>query len=255
MMMSTAGRILLICESPSFLAKALTEKISDMDLTAITEQANPARIRETVSGYSLYILFPDTLSSNMKACVDIVQDAALHHNHKIMAIGQPDILAQLEHRLPEELILGLYQRPLDMDTVLSNITQYIKFPHTFEKKYSKRILVIDDDIAYLRTVREWLKDDYRVQMASGAVQAIRFLTSNSADLILLDYEMPITNGSQVIEMLRQDPELCSIPIMVLTGHRDRSVVMEVVNLKPIDYLLKSIGKKELLDRIDSFFAQ
>ncbi len=254
-MIHVTGRTLIICEAPSFLAKALAEKISDHDMTAISEQANPERIRETASGFSLYILFPDNLASNMKSCVDIVQNAALHDNHKIIAIGQPDILTQLDHRIPEELLLGLYERPLDMDALLSTITQYIKFPNTFEKKFSKRILVIDDDITYLRTVREWLKDDYRVQMASGAVQAIRFLTSNGADLILLDYEMPITNGSQVIEMLRQDPELCSIPIMVLTGHRDKSVVMEVVNLKPIDYLLKSIGKNELLNKINAFFAQ
>ncbi|MCR4704956.1 MAG: response regulator [Lachnospiraceae bacterium] len=248
------GRILIICESPSFLAKALSEKLSELDLTTTTEPANPLRLRDTVLGYNLYILFPNALSSLMQTCVDIVQNAALRHNHKIIAVGEPDILAQLEQKIPGELILGLYARPLDMDTVLSNITQYNRFPGMFENDYTKRILVIDDDVSYLRTVREWLKDDYRIQMASGAVQAIRYLTSNGADLILLDYEMPVTNGSQVIEMLRQDPELCSIPIMVLTGHQDKSVVMEVVNLRPVDYLLKSIGKDELLNKINRFFA-
>ena len=46
----------------------------------------------------------------------------------------------------------------------------------------------------MRTVYEWLKGSYHVGMASSGVQAISYLARNKADLVLLDYEMPVANG-------------------------------------------------------------
>ena len=73
------------------------------------------------------------------------------------------------------------------------------------------------------------------------------------DLILLDHEMPVTSGPQVLEMLRSDPETRSIPVIFLTGKSDRESVMAVVNLKPEGYFLKTIDKKELLSNLSKFF--
>lgn len=91
-------------------------------------------------------------------------------------------------------------------------------------------------------------------MANSGMAAITWLVSNHADLILLDYEMPITSGPQVLEMIRSDPELADIPIIFLTDVDDKESIMKVLELKPADYLLKTIDKKELQDKINNFFA-
>jgi CheY-like chemotaxis protein len=114
---------------------------------------------------------------------------------------------------------------------------------------------VDDDITYMRTVYEWLKDKYHVGMASNGVQAISYLAKNKADLILLDYEMPVANGPQVLSMLKNDSETGQIPVMFLTGHGDRESVLSVVGLSPVDYLLKTIDKTTLLKKLDDFFKK
>ena len=88
----------------------------------------------------------------------------------------------------------------------------------------------------------YLKDraqDSYVGMAANGVQAISYLTKNSVDLVLMDYEMPGANGPQVLSMLKTGSETGHIPVMFLTGKGDRESVPSVVGLHPEDYLLKT----------------
>ena len=132
------------------------------------------------------------------------------------------------------------------------ITKYFKQVEDSEMK--KSIMIVDDDPQYLTTVREWLKETYKVTMANSGLQAIKMLGKNKVDLILLDHEMPVTSGPQVLEMLRSDPETASIPVMFLTGKGDKESVMSVVALRPEGYFLKSIQKEELLTNLQEFFV-
>ncbi len=114
---------------------------------------------------------------------------------------------------------------------------------------------MDDDPTYLGLVREWLRSKYKVAMATSGLQAIKWLGKNKADLILLDYEMPVTTGPQVLEMLRSEEETKKIPVIFLTGKGDKKSVMAVVALKPEGYFLKNIERKELLDNLEEFFMK
>ena len=66
-------------------------------------------------------------------------------------------------------------------------------------------------------------------------------------------EMPVTDGPQVLEMLRADDDTKDIPVMFLTGRDDKESVMAVVSLKPEGYFLKTIGKDELLNKLKIYF--
>ena len=118
----------------------------------------------------------------------------------------------------------------------------------------KSILVVDDDPNYLGLVRDWLKGSYKVSMANSGLQAIKWLGKNKVDLILLDHEMPVTSGPQVLEMLRSDLETKDIPVMFLTGKSDKESVMKVVALRPEGYFLKTISREELLKQLKDFFV-
>ena len=146
-----------------------------------------------------------------------------------------------------------FKRPLVMDDLLRSIQKYME-DNTAEKR-KKTVLIVDDDITYMRTVYEWLKQEYHVGMASNGVQAISYLAKTKADLVLLDYEMPIANGPQVLSMLKSDTETGHVPVMFLTGHSDRESVLSVVGLKPADYLLKTIDKEGLLKKLEEFFKK
>ena len=117
----------------------------------------------------------------------------------------------------------------------------------------KHILVIDDDPVMLRTVKHYLEEDYNVATAPSGKIAMKFLEQRKTDIILLDYEMPVCNGPQMLEMLRADPEMNSIPVFFLTGKGDRASIEKVLALKPQGYLLKTLPKEKILEALQQFF--
>ena len=106
---------------------------------------------------------------------------------------------------------------------------------------------------YMSMVMDWLKDKYRVATVNSGMQAIKWLAKNHADLILLDYEMPVTTGPQVLEMIRSDDTLADLPVMFMKRKSDRESIMNVLALKPAGYQLKSNSKEQLLLNIEQFF--
>ena len=63
------------------------------------------------------------------------------------------------------------------------------------------------------------------------------------------------DGPTVFRMLKEDPGSRNIPVMFLTGKSYRDMVIRAVGLGPEDYILKSIDKKELMDKLEDFFGR
>ena len=155
--------------------------------------------------------------------------------------------------LPADCILDFFERPLEMEKFLDEVEGYLSDASEHERR--KSILIVDDDVSYMSVIFDWLKDTYRVSMANSGMQAITWLAKNHADLILLDYEMPITSGPQVLEMIKSEPQTSEIPVMFLTGKNDKESIMKVLSLKPADYLLKTIDRNGLREKLQVFFMQ
>ena len=124
-----------------------------------------------------------------------------------------------------------------------------------ENARRKNILLVDDDNTFLKTVKGWLSEAYRVTIVSSGAQALMYIADNKPDLILLDYEMPVTSGPQVLEMIRSETKTDTIPVIFLTGKGDRESVLKVLALKPDGYLLKSMEKAALLKSLEEFFEK
>ena len=101
---------------------------------------------------------------------------------------------------------------------MAEIKKYLE-NHEAEKK--KKILVVDDSDVMLQAMKRLLEDTYEVSLAKSGLAAIRSMTLDRPDLVLLDYEMPVCDGKQVLEMIRAEEELASTPVIFLTGRTDR----------------------------------
>ena len=245
--------VLVISSSESFLAKSLVSKIESGGFSAVFSHGDIKEIDRHRDNIELLILFMDEDMEGMTDTLVFLKDLSGDLDRKIILIGYETGYDFVKKIIPETYILEWFKRPLVMDDLIKCINKYMD-DNTGENR-KKTVLIVDDDITYMRTVYEWLKDNYHVGMAPNGVQAISYLARNKADLVLLDYEMPIANGPQVLQMLKNDSETGQVPVMFLTGHGDKESVLSVVGLNPADYLLKTIDKYTLLKKLDDFFKK
>jgi len=120
-----------------------------------------------------------------------------------------------------------------------------------ENRTKRLVMIVDDNAATLRTIKEMIQDYYDVTVATSGMKALTAMGKNPPDLILLDYEMPVCDGKQTLEMIRADDEFKDIPVIFLTGVSDREHIEAVLNLKPAGYMLKPAIKEKLIEAIDS----
>ena len=100
-----------------------------------------------------------------------------------------------------------------------------------------------------------MEKDYEITTADSGLSAIRSITLDRPDLVLLDYEMPICDGSQVLGMIRSEKDFEDIPVIFLTSRMDKESVHKVISLKPSGYLLKTLSPEKIKKEVDDFFKK
>lgn len=184
--------------------------------------------------------------------VKTLVDVAIQSGIPVFVMGNSDELKSLWRVLPKQMIQDSFTRPINMSEMVEHIFERL---NKYEKAKKKTILAVDDSGVILRNIKTLLEDKYQVILANSGTMAIKYLTLNTPDLILLDYEMPIVDGKQVMQMIREDSDFRRVPIIFLTGKNDAETVMKVMELKPDGYLLKTMEPKKLHKAIDDFMEK
>lgn len=173
-------------------------------------------------------------------------------NLKVILFGNPEELSTMKRIFTDNIIYKEYIRPVDFEEIIHGIKKLqVKMEN---QSVMKKVLVVDDDGVFLRTIMDWLDGKYLVSVANSATNALNVIKSTGApDLILLDYEMPVCSGAQLMEMLSGYESTKEIPIIFLTSRNDAETVNEVVHLKPKGYILKTTTREQILKKIEDFF--
>lgn len=139
------------------------------------------------------------------------------------------------------------------ENAVAEIKKYLNENEAAEKK--KKILVVDDSGVVLQAMKEMLGQDYDVTLVQSGVAAIRSMILDKPDLVLLDYEMPVCDGKQILEMIRAEEDLAKTPVIFLTGSVDKERLQKILPLKPAGYLLKTTRPQEIKAAIAEFFRK
>lgn len=241
--------ILLIGDKKSFMVKAVISGLESNGFDVNPVGSLPDDIKKAVKGGEVCLLYCDnSVDAASMACIrDIIDDRDI----KLFAIGLPEDFSRLFPIIPRAKIEDVFERPFSVDNVANKLAIALMVREEGESK--KRILLVDDDQVSLNAIKSCLAKQYKVYVANSGVNAIAFLARNEVDLILMDYEMPVTSGAQVFEMLRSEPTMAKIPVMFLTSKQDKDTVMKLVALKPEKYLLKTMPPEALREQIESYF--
>jgi chemotaxis family two-component system response regulator Rcp1 len=119
------------------------------------------------------------------------------------------------------------------------------------------ILLAEDNPGDARLTMEAFKEGKiycDIHIAEDGEKAISFLQQKDEykdaprpDLILLDLNMPKKNGREVLKEIKQDPDLCRIPVIILTTSRAEEDILETYDLHANCYISKPVGLDEFVN--------
>lgn len=157
---------------------------------------------------------------------------------------------------PQMLKDGL-AAPIKAENAMTEVKKYLQQTdeENAQENRKQKVLVVDDSNLMRQSTKKMLAEDYHVTTASSGLSAIRCITLDRPDLILLDYEMPVCDGAQILEMIRSEEDFADIPVMFLTGKVDQKSVERIIPLKPVGYLSKTLKASDIKKNIDNYFAR
>ena len=242
--------ILVVMEKSSFLPMSMIEQLKELEYNTVSAGLDIQELSKLKDTYEVVLLFMESDGEEKTKELVYLRDKALEENSPIFYVGEDTPI--MREILPKHILQEIFERPIDVKASAKKIDEFIK---ENGKHVKKKILVVDDSGIMLRNIKRWLEDKYQVILANSGAMAIKYLATNRPDLVLLDYEMPVIDGSQVLQMIRTETEFCDIPVIFLTGKNDRESIMKVLELKPEGYLLKSMEPQKIIAEIDNFFEK
>lgn len=118
------------------------------------------------------------------------------------------------------------------------------------------ILIADDDPILVEILKFRLEGaGYSVSVSRDGEQAIAAARADPPDLVVLDSMMPIISGPEVLTQLKSDPELCRIPVVMLTARDGEADIIAGLKSGAAEYLTKPFIPQELLVRISGLLSR
>ncbi len=113
----------------------------------------------------------------------------------------------------------------------------------------KHILIVDDNKTNLASARSVLSNIYKVTAVTMGTQALKFLESNTCDLILLDINMPEMDGFEVMKKIGENEACKDIPIIFLTADNDAETESRCLEAGAVDFIAKPFVPVVMMSRI------
>ena len=119
-----------------------------------------------------------------------------------------------------------------------------------QKPSHARILVVDDEPDYVSTIQYHLKwSGYEVITATNGEEGLEKAIAEKPDLILLDTSMPVMNGWEVLERLRQNGEVGETPVIMVTARCEVQDINTASSYGISDYVAKPFDFAKLMEKI------
>lgn len=114
------------------------------------------------------------------------------------------------------------------------------------------VLVVDDMKSMRLTIRKMLRNlniGKKLLFAENGKQGLSILKQTPCDMVIIDWNMPVMNGSEMLNHLRNDKNLRDMPVIMVTAENERDVVSEVAEIEIDAYLLKPLTLAALDQKI------
>jgi CheY-like chemotaxis protein len=113
------------------------------------------------------------------------------------------------------------------------------------------VLVVDDFEAMCKVTVNQLRQMgvERVVTARNGAEALRKLQGARYDIVLSDWNMPVMSGIELLQAMRADPQLSTLPFVLITAEAERQKVTEAIASGVTSMLIKPYAPQQLMDRV------
>jgi two-component system alkaline phosphatase synthesis response regulator PhoP len=124
----------------------------------------------------------------------------------------------------------------------------------------RKVLLVDDDVDFCEATKLLLESkDYEVAVAHNGKEGLERIRTEHPNLVILDVMMPEMNGYDVCVVLKADPKLKRIPVILLTGvdqYVFKTTYSQQMGLmtEADDYIAKPVEPDELVKRVQDFLG-
>lgn len=246
--------ILYIQSGEGIVKKGIEKNLTEAKFNVITIPDEPDRIIASRNDADIIIYNPGTNdASNIGITMNLLGEICQDDSKILCLTGEITDINSAMASNGSHRVSKVYPRPVEIKSFVQDMLYFTELQEEFHRK--KTIFVVDDDPGYLSVIGHWLSPYYNVQCFNSGSEMLSGLSTVTADLLLLDLEMPKMDGFDLMKIIRTDHTDPPIPIILLTGNSNKDIVFHVLEYKPDGYLLKTSPKENILDVIHRFFAE
>jgi len=113
-----------------------------------------------------------------------------------------------------------------------------------------KVLLVDDVRVFLEFERPFFeRSGCEILTATSGTEALRLVKEQKPHIVLLDYEMPGMNGDEVCRRIKEDPATRHIPVLIVTSHKEPSVLEKCRRAGCTDFVVKPVTGRDLLEKV------
>jgi|CXWL01.1.fsa_nt_gi CheY-like chemotaxis protein len=114
--------------------------------------------------------------------------------------------------------------------------------------------MVDDEPDFQTVMHAWLEPDYEHIALANGVELLGALRTGVPDLVILDFNLPGSDGAELCRRIRGTPGLETLPVIFLTGSHEIKNYRETLRAGGTSFLMKPIGRRKLIGAIESLLA-
>lgn len=228
------------------------EKLGNANELEQIKQKNPVVMELFKSYKSVLEPFSEKIAAEKEVTIDEIKKALKQLRDAVDAfdLDEADEVMKLllSYEVPQRMQkdierLSVFVTDVKMEEVLSLTEELLK-----DTSYS-HIMLVDDDAISSKAVMAMLQREYYVTWEQSGKAALKYLTENIPDLILLDVHMPGMDGHGLLQTLKNQSEYADIPVIFLTSDEDEQTEILGFSEGAIDFIRKPFRKNVAMQRI------
>lgn len=152
---------------------------------------------------------------------------------------------------------------INLETPINNIADLSSHEYVYNEEDelnaealedAYKVLLVEDNAELLMLMSHLLRSKYRITVAHDGVEALEKIRKSDMDLIISDVMMPRMDGNKLTKIVKADPDLRHLPIILLTAKTQEEDKTKSLKLGADDYITKPFKMSDLQIRIDNIIA-